>query len=97
MPESHKITETPVPGLPRNELIVYTLDYNMSQGPQRIAFEIAGNFQAAVTRAKAYCTAMGYRFITVRPWLVNLDESEKRKSIYNNINDGSSYMPNTAA
>ena len=38
-----------------------------------------GNMLDAINRARQHCIIMGYKFICVRPFLIDLDEQEKRR------------------
>ena len=42
-------------------------------------FNLPGNMLDAINRARQHCIIMGYKFICVRPLLIDLDEQEKRR------------------
>lgn len=42
-------------------------------------FDLEGNMLDAINRARQHCIIMGYKFICVRPFLIDLDEQEKRR------------------
>jgi hypothetical protein len=61
----------------------YRLFYHFrAAAPLDLVFEHEGTFHEAIDRAKLHCQKMNYRFIKVRPFIVDLDEREKR------VNDG---------
>lgn len=79
------------PGLPHglpsvdpNVSTLYVLYYREGQNPhpQQQFFELKGDFRSVISRVKRHCELMNKRFINVRPFLVDLDEEEKRIGRY---------------
>lgn len=65
---------------PPIELPIFTLYYRqgMNPHPMQKNFRFAGEFKQAIERGKSHCENMGLRFITVRPFITELDMEEKR-------------------
>ena len=42
-------------------------------------FGHSGNLTSAIIRGRDHCEVMNYRFIKVRPFIVNLDDQERRR------------------
>lgn len=59
--------------------VLYFLHRNRYTEPKFKMFKIKGLLRDAVARAHKHCEIMNYRFISVRPFMVNLDEQEERK------------------
>lgn len=59
---------------------IFTLYYRqgMNPHPMQKNFKFTGEFKGAIERGKSHCENMGLRFITVRPFLSELDADEKR-------------------
>ena len=49
--------------------------------PLDLVFTFDGNLPEAIERGKKHCTVMNYRFIKVRPFIVDLDEREARRNV----------------
>jgi hypothetical protein len=59
----------------------YTLYYHYrASRPLEFIFIFEGDLKKAVTRGRRHCEAMNYRFIKVRPTIVDLDDRERRKN-----------------
>jgi len=61
----------------RSYILYYHYRYSK---PQELGFEIAGDLKAATERAQRHCLVMNYRFIKVRPFIVDLDDRERRRN-----------------
>ena len=58
---------------------VYTLYYHYrASAPKTLVFEFKGSFNEAIERGRAFCARVNYRFIKVKPFIIDLDEREKR-------------------
>jgi len=59
---------------------MWTLYYRYGTVPQlQKTFIHEGDLLAAINRAREHCVKMGYRFICVRPFLIDLEEQEQRR------------------
>lgn len=57
----------------------YILFYHFrAAAPLSLVYEHQGTFKESIERAKVHCIRMNYRFIKVRPFVVDLDEREAR-------------------
>lgn len=45
-------------------------------------WEMSGTLPEAIERAKTHCRIMGYKFVRVRPHIVDLEEQERLKMGY---------------
>lgn len=64
----------------------YTLYYHFRGSiPLTLHFEYDGGWKAAIERGILHCQRMNYRFIKVRPMIVDLDEREKRRNQEDNF------------
>lgn len=62
-------------------LRTFTLYYHYKASvPLTIHFEFDGDLRAAALRGLEHCKKMNYRFIKVRPLIVDLDLREQRKT-----------------
>ena len=75
----------PAPTLPTGilqvgESEIFTLYYRqgMNPHPMQKNFRFPGEFKYAIERGKNHCENMGLRFISVRPFIINLENEEKR-------------------
>ncbi len=80
---------TLVPGLPDNKsqqeiadtvaqaanLYVFYYRHGVNPGLSKI-FYFSGGFKEAKSRAEKHCGIMGYKFIWIRPFIVDLDAEE---------------------
>lgn len=58
---------------------LYTLYYHFKTShPLSLVFQFKGTLPAAIERGQLHCRRCNYKFIKVRPFLVDLDEREKR-------------------
>jgi hypothetical protein len=58
---------------------VFKLYYARGINPRcELIFKVDGGLQSAISRARSHCEKMNYKFIRCEPFLVNLDEVEKR-------------------
>ena len=48
--------------------------------PQCLVFDHKGDLRSAKERFGIHCQRMGYRYIQVRPFIVDLDDREKRRN-----------------
>lgn len=75
-------TPTPAPPLNGSKTDfsrTYILYYHYrAAAPLTIVFQHPGSFKDAVERAQLFCKKVNYRFIKIRPFIVDLDEWEKR-------------------
>lgn len=56
----------------------YTLYYHFrSTAPLTLTFEFTGSFNQAIERAQTFCKRCNYRFIKIRPFIVDLDKHEE--------------------
>lgn len=74
-------------GLPQVDPTIanrYVLYYREGQNPhpQMAFFDLSGDFRQVIMRVKRHCELMNKRFINVRPFLMNLDDEEKRIGRY---------------
>lgn len=72
------------PGLPKNSSRqlprIWALYYRYGTVPQLVKHFINdGTLQDAIIRAREHCIKMGYRFICVRPFLIDFEEQENRR------------------
>lgn len=76
------IENKPVPGPPQRRVLqMYTLFFRHGVNPRcEKGFLHEGGFLAARQRAFEHCERMGYRFIFVRPLIVDLDEEERQQA-----------------
>jgi hypothetical protein len=66
---------------PVYKLRSYTLWYHFrTTKPQELHFELAGPLPMAIERGIVHCQRMNYKFIKVRPMIVDLDEREARRN-----------------
>lgn len=71
----------PSPLSPSNSIEdIHILYYRHGNDPrtQVMHFKYPGDFKSAIARGRNFCERVGYRFIQVRKFLVNLDELERR-------------------
>ena len=69
-----------VPGTPVATKKIWTLYYRYGSVPMlHKNFEFPGTMLDAINRGREHCIKMGYKFICVRPFLVDLGEQEKRR------------------
>ena len=59
--------------------IGYFLHQNRRTEPKLKMFEYKGLLKDAIREFYTHCQIMGYRFISVRPFMVDLKEQEERK------------------
>lgn len=70
--------------LKKRSYILY-YHYRLSK-PQELGFEMMGrtdeeiSLKKAIERGQRHCLTMNYKFIKVRPFIVDLDEREKRRN-----------------
>jgi hypothetical protein len=65
--------------IPVDKSRTYILYYHFrAAAPLTLVFEHVGTFKEVIERAKLHCIRANYRFIKVRPFVVDLDEREKR-------------------
>ena len=57
----------------------YFMYENRRTEPKCKTFAFNGMLHDAIHRFSKHCGVMGYRFISVRPFMVDLDEQEQRK------------------
>ena len=69
-----KITVS-IPGSKRTYVGFY---HFRAAAPLSMVFEYAGELKEAIERFKIHCERCNYRFIKVRPFIVDLDEREAR-------------------
>ena len=63
-----------------SNLRTFTLYYHYKASiPLTIHFEFDGDLRAAAARGLDHCKVMNYRFIKVRPLIVDLDLREQRR------------------
>lgn len=62
---------------------MFTLYYLKGNNHQtaHMNFPFKGNFREAIQRGRNYCAQMNLRFISVRPFITDLDEEEKRQKL----------------
>ena len=66
---------------PLSRLRTFTLYYHYRASvPQVLHFEFDGDLRKAKERGLEHCKVMNYRFIKVRPLIVDLDERERRRN-----------------
>jgi len=59
---------------------LWTLYYHFGNTiPQTLNFPFDGSMSEAAQRAREHCVIMGYRFIKIRPFIVDFDDRERRK------------------
>ena len=72
---------TSVPVTSPASLRTFILYYHFrAAAPLTLVFEHKGDLKSAIERGQSHCTRMNYRFIKVRPFIVDLDEREKRRN-----------------
>lgn len=75
---------TPIPAAAdtvfKNKERIYILHFRQGNQVQIKHFNFTGNLKDAAERAKIHCERMGYRFIFVRPFVVDLDHQESMKN-----------------
>lgn len=60
-------------------LEIYKLYFARGINPRcELTFHISGGLQEAIKRSREHCDRMNYKFIRCEPFLVNLDEVEKK-------------------
>ena len=70
----------PVPAAPNKFSRIWTLYYRYGAVPYlHKNFNCDGSMLDAINRARQHCIVMGYKFICVRPFLIDLDEQERRR------------------
>ena len=79
-----------LPGLPstRGELDqLMVLYYRHGNNPrtQDMFFIWPGEFKKAIDRGRQFCERMSWKFISVRPFLSNLEDIEKRNTISSEV------------
>lgn len=57
----------------------YKLFYSQGTHRDDKIFPFKGGLKDAITRGRKHCEVMGYRFIMVRPGIVDLDHQERLK------------------
>lgn len=74
----------PVPGGPKSDPTLrrtFILYYRYgAQKPSDKVFEHVGTLRDAITRGKQHCETMDFRFIAVRPFIVDLDDQERQRT-----------------
>lgn len=62
-----------------NGKVLYTLYYRQGMNPHPLQknFYFEGDLHSAIVRSRKHCELMGIKFISVRPFLSNIDEEEK--------------------
>ena len=66
----------------------WTLYYHFGNTiPQTLNFPFEGSMAEAANRAREHCTVMGYRFIKIRPFIVDLQDREERKLSGKHVED----------
>jgi hypothetical protein len=64
-----------------NKSRTFILYYHFrAAAPLTKVFEFDGTLKDAVARAELHCKRMNYRFIKVRPFIIDFDEQEKRRN-----------------
>lgn len=75
---------TVVPSKPNSiekDARIYQLWYAYSNlAPQIKCFPFKGDMKSAIARARLHCEKMNYRFLRLRPLIVDLDEQEQRRA-----------------
>ena len=70
-----------VPTRPPRVKRSYTLYYHYRNSrPQELHFEYEGDLKNAIERGQEHCIRMNYKFIKVRPLIVDLDDRERRRN-----------------
>lgn len=79
--ETAATNKNQTPGTPvTSKLKTWTLYYRYGSVPVlHKNFEFSGTMLDAINRGREHCIKMGYKFICVRPFLVDLYEQEKRR------------------
>jgi hypothetical protein len=62
--------------LPKLWILIYHFGATF---PNTLNFPFDGTMTEAMQRAREHCDVMGYRFIKIRPFIVDLDDRERRK------------------
>jgi hypothetical protein len=71
------------PGIPiPNAKSLYVLYYRQGANPSYMQkwFEFSGNLTEAINRGRKHCEIMNMRFLSVRPFLSDLETEEKSLS-----------------
>ena len=67
--------------MPTTQERTYILYYHFRAAkPLDLVFTYHGTLPEAIERGKQHCERMQYRFIKVRPFIVDLDEREVRRN-----------------
>lgn len=66
------------PATLRERVFILFYHYRAS-APQQRVFNHKGDLPTAIERGSEHCKKMGYRFIKVRPFIVDLDSIEKSR------------------
>ena len=59
--------------------ILYYIYQNRRTEPKTKVFPFKGPLAQAIIRGRNHCEKMNYKWITVRPFIVDLEEQEERK------------------
>jgi len=70
--------------------IVYILHYRQGQNPHPMnsAFEADSSIPLTklIDRAKRFCTNMNWRFISIKPFIIDMDKMEKEAGVEELVN-----------
>ena len=67
---------------------IWTLYFRYGNIPYQFKnFIQDGTMAEAISRAREHCIKMNYRFICIRPFLIDLEEQEIRKSRFGEIEE----------
>ncbi len=58
---------------------IFVLHFKHQNQIKQKNFNFRGPLQEAILRGKEHCNTMGYRFVLVRPFVVDLDHQENLK------------------
>jgi len=71
-------TTTPqIQSAPRTSQFTLFFRVGANPYPQSVNFNFSGTFRDAIVRAQKHCEIMNYRFVSVRPAIIDMDEVEK--------------------
>lgn len=71
---------TVAPEIVNTKARVFRLQYRQGNEIKEKHFNFSGPLQEAILRGRDHCEKMGYRFILVRPFIVDLEHQEKLKN-----------------
>lgn len=66
--------------VPEREYVGHYMYRNRRPEPKVKCFKFRGDVAAANVRWKEHCDIMGYRYISVVPWIADLDFQEKKRA-----------------